>query len=95
MARWETLLCAAGLLLSGAGKTDAFYLPGKAPNSFGEGEKVRVLSKHCARQARLGRKTGLVGEHVLLANLIMGHSWVGMPGRCVRSALAPQSQKTD
>eukprot|EP00903_Cladosiphon_okamuranus_P019925 g18312.t1 len=42
MARWETLLYAVGLLLSGAGKTDAFYLPGKAPNSYGEGDKVEL-----------------------------------------------------
>lgn len=42
MACWGSLLCAVGLLLSGAGKTDAFYLPGKAPNSYTDGEKVEL-----------------------------------------------------
>lgn len=41
MVRLERLLYAAGLTALGAGKTDAFYLPGGAPNSFGKGEKVR------------------------------------------------------
>lgn len=39
MMRRGGLLCAAGLL-SAAGITDAFYLPGKAPNSYTDGEKV-------------------------------------------------------
>ncbi|CAM9124637.1 unnamed protein product [Ectocarpus sp. 4 AP-2014] len=39
--RWG-LACAAGLLLAALGKTDAFYLPGKAPNSFSNGEKVEL-----------------------------------------------------
>lgn len=42
MARWGGLLYAVGLL-SAAGITDAFYLPGKAPNSYADGEKVCSL----------------------------------------------------
>lgn len=42
MMRWGGLLCAAGLL-SAAGITDAFYLPGKAPNSYTDGEKVCLV----------------------------------------------------
>lgn len=44
MARLGRLLAGAGLLLSGAGKTDAFYLPGKAPASYADGEKVSLAS---------------------------------------------------
>lgn len=40
MVRRGVLLGAAGLLLAGLGKSDAFYLPGKAPNSYSEGDKV-------------------------------------------------------
>lgn len=87
MARWETLLYAVGLLLSGAGKTDAFYLPGKAPNSYSEGEKVRVLSSLKATRMHARQET------VLLAILIMGYSWVGMHGRVF--VLRVNALKTD
>lgn len=42
MVRLECLLYAAGLTALGAGKTDAFYLPGGAPNSFVKGTKVEL-----------------------------------------------------
>lgn len=68
MARWETLLCAVGLLLAGAGKTDAFYLPGKAPNSFNEGEKVCTCSLSSIPHTEVAatRTRGLVGERLLV-----------------------------
>lgn len=44
MVRREHLLYAVGLIALGAGRTDAFYLPGGAPNSFGKGDKVSHAS---------------------------------------------------
>lgn len=41
MARLEGLLYGVGLLVVALGRTDAFYLPGGAPNSFSKDEKVR------------------------------------------------------
>lgn len=48
MVRLECLLYAVGLTALGAGKTDAFYLPGGAPNSFRKDEKVSRPSSNAA-----------------------------------------------
>ena len=53
MVRLECLLYAVGLTALGAGKTDAFYLPGGAPNSFRKGEKVSRPSSDAAARCPL------------------------------------------
>lgn len=75
MARWGTLLYAVGVFLSGAGKTDAFYLPGKAPSSYSEAEKVRILSTKAQRSthAKAQEEARLVGGRFSLAILLLGH----------------------
>lgn len=88
MVRLECLLYAVGLTALGAGKTDAFYLPRGAPNSFGKGEKVRHPSSeaaalcpmHCLLPRRNFVGTASVGVTISLVMCIskqdQGISWV-------------------
>lgn len=78
MVRLECLLYAAGLTALGAGKTDAFYLPGGAPNSFVKGTKVSrpssdaaaLRSLHCLLRMRGCLGTDSLGTTISLVMCI-------------------------